>query len=180
MSKVFLSILLALLVAGCAPRNAIAQIDEGIQHARSGDLACILPASNKKSCNELIQFQFATAGEVTVIAQATMQADPPIVMSARYSAMLDGDSICGGPTADDVTHASFAIGGQPASDVDTSNLRAHIVENMQAHPQGNACVRFEHTAAQWYLRVTMNGIRHPDLDSSVRWVRSDQSYSVGP
>ena len=172
---------LSLALAGSGLAARAAAFDPPIDRAADGQMQCFAPDTARKTCRSLAAYRPGADGGVDNIAIVLVSSDPVITMRTVSPVTVKAGQVCGPIRAEDFQGAQFSIGGQPADDNQTTELRQAIADAMKDVIGKETCTAFVPAqGGAFTAKATIGGVAQPGADMPVIWVSPSDGYKVAP
>ena len=161
---------------------AAASIDpDPLAPARSGEAQCFMPDILFKTCVSLEYFSPTGPSTYTNRAISLVEIDQPILLEYSVPMWVKGNAACGTLRSAHLLAGKVSLGGQPLPSGKAAAILARVNQRAAAVRGKEACMVYEPTAdGILKTKVTIGGVRRPDLDAPFKWVRPTDGYSVAP
>ncbi|MBO9711939.1 hypothetical protein [Sphingomonas sp.] len=165
---------LLLLAAGAA-----APADDPYAPARAGQLQCVRPNVEKKTCAAMTRYSFGAGGKVTSVSTQMIAPQPLITMEITDDESFEGKALCSVVKAETFDNAVFKLDGNPApADVEGA-IRPQLNGFVAPLFGKKACSLLVPEGDHLLSQVTMDGAPMEQLNQPLIWVKPEDGYTLG-
>jgi hypothetical protein len=154
-------------------------IPDPLAPGREGWLGCTTPDAARKVCLGLKSYRWD--GDTIIIeGQTVVEAEPLTVIHYRDEARYVGDAVCSWTRDIEAGILDIQINGVTLSGEAFLSKRREIAAPLLSTAGQKYCVKFEALPQGGVImRPSMSGVRMPDSDMTMIWVRPDEGWTVG-
>ncbi|GEM_PF-4486363 len=170
----------ALLLTLAAPAALAA---DPLAPVRQGMLQCYDPVPAQKLCRAIGAYEFGPDGSILNTAETRLQDSPAIIMFARSKVVLRDGKECSVEAVKPTDIDRIEIDGQPLPPDALETVRTQIVAGLPEILTGGQplCSTYPAKAdGPMQVTVEVGGVAHPELTSTVLWVRPADGWKVTP
>ena len=158
---------------------AAGQTTDPLAPAREGKLQCIVPNTEKKTCMGLATYTMRADGSYDSVTTTALAPTPLITMETRISGKIENGQVCNTIRTADLTGSDFKMDGAPMDPAMAEGIKAQIVAAVGAMDGKKACSTESADGDVRVAAITVDGVRHPELDQRFIWVGPADGYKVG-
>lgn len=161
---------------------AVASADpDPLARARSGEAQCFMPDVLFKTCVSLEYYSPTGPGTYTNRGVSLVEIDQPIVVEYFVPIQIKGKASCGTLRSAHLLSGKVSVAGRPLPRDKADAILARVNKRVAAVRDKEACMLIEPAAQGMFkTKVTIAGVRRPDLDSPFQWVKPSDGYTVAP
>ncbi|NBW06794.1 MAG: hypothetical protein EBR82_02075 [Caulobacteraceae bacterium] len=151
--------------------------------ARQGMVQCYDPDTARKLCRAMGFYEFGADGAILNRAETRLQDAPVIVMFAHSTVVIRDGKECSVEPIRPADIDRIEIDGQPLPTDALGPVRAQIVAGLPDMLKGDQplCSTYPaKTDGPMQVTVDVGGVAHPELTSTVLWVRPADGWKVRP
>lgn len=171
---------IAAITCAMASATSAAPLPSPITPASDGGLQCYAPKPTTKSCQSLAEYKFGPDGAIVNSATVLLSAAPPITMRAVTPVTIKANQVCGYIRPEDIEAATFAIGGNPATEGQTDLLRQKIALAQKSVFGHEICTAYVNDGDALVAKASVDGVAQPAMDQKVIWVSPEDGFKVQP
>ncbi len=155
-------------------------VPDPLAPARAGKFQCYRPDASAKACQGLEYY--TPTGPSTYLNRSVVLVDlaGPVTVEVTSVVRIRGGAECSTIRAADALGGKVMVNGHQAPTQEARPVLSKIARAVAPLNGREYCVRYESTEDETLVgRVTIGGVRRPDLDEAVLWVDPNDGYSVG-
>lgn len=161
----------------------LAALADPLAPAREGQVQCYSPVPAQKLCSAIGSYEFAADGTISNLAMNRIQDDPPIVMFARSPVIVRDGKECSTHALRETDIEKIEVAGRPLDAATLALVRSQILAGLPDFMKGDQPLCSTYTAkpdGSLSATVEVGGVPHPELTSTVLWVKPSEGWSVVP
>ncbi len=161
---------------------AVAAVDpDPLARARSGEAQCFMPDVLFKTCVSLEYYAATGPGTYTNRGVSLVEIDQSIVVDYLMPIQIRGRALCGTVRSAHLLSGKVSVAGRPLPREKAAAILARVNKRVAAIRDKEACMVYEPTDdGMLKTKVTVAGVRRPDLDAPFKWVKPSDGYTVAP
>lgn len=168
----FASLLILATVGADAPADPLAP-------ARVGQLQCVNPNKEKKTCMAIATITVKPDGSYTQAIDTMINPTPLIVMQTRSSGAIEGELTCETIRKEDFAAATFTMEGTPLDPAMGDGIKAQVLGAIDPLLGKKGCTAYKPEGDLITTQVTIDGVARNEFNQKLLWIKPDEGYKVG-
>lgn len=165
---------LLILAAASAGQSA-----DPLAPARAGQLQCVKPDKEKKTCLAIATITAKPDGTYAQSVDTMINPSPLIVMHTDSSGAVEGDKTCETIRKEDFAAATFLMDGAPMDATMSDGIKAQVLGAIEPLAGKKGCTAYKTEGDLITTEVTIDGNVRPEFSQKLIWIKPDDGYKVG-
>jgi len=164
-------------LASLQPQTAV---PDPLAPSRSGWISCVEPDSAAKTCVSIYQYTWRDQ-KIFYDVDLLMDDEPVTILRMRAQMYYRDDAACSRTSQAEEGVVGMSIDGREATSEALQATRREVAEILKDLDGEEYCVQYEPAAdGRFTTRVSVEGVRRPESDSVMMWVRREDGWRVAP